>query len=504
MSGILFYILKVALCSALLTGYYFLALRNRVFHQWNRFYLLLTVLLSLTVPFFQYEWLTQSDGQPGAIRLLQVIQKGQVEEESITAGFNVSINWNAWVVTLYAIISFIAILLFVRSLLRLKHITSSNPVQDIDGVRFVNTNVPGTPFSFFHTIFWNRSIDVESNNGRQILQHELVHVREWHSLDKILMQVVLIFSWWNPVFWILRHELKMIHEFIADRKAVTNRDVATLATLILQSACPQQYNRFINPFFHQPIKRRLAMLNRLHNPRISYVGRLLILPLAVITLFAFTICTKQNSRLSTGTPITVVIDAGHDAINEGAVVDGLKESELTLALAKDVADLNRDPKIHIVLTRNNGEIVNLKQRVAIADRENANAFISLHINAQPLENEPRKSGIEILVPNREVPYMNGSILLASALSNSLAGVLGTPQFTTRQIGAYVLNYNHCPSVLLECGYLTNSEDRRFLNKPENRKLLAIKILDAIASYASLNNTETSSTNDSSKNEPLRH
>jgi N-acetylmuramoyl-L-alanine amidase len=488
MTGILLYILKVILCPALLTGYYFLALRNRIFHQWNRFYILLTVLLSLIVPFFQYEWLARNE-QPGVIRLLQVIRGGKPEGETLTSGINASINWQAWAITLYTIISFIAMMLFIRSLIQLKRITSGNPVQNINGVRFVNTDVQGTPFSFFHTIFWNRSIDIESNTGRQILQHELVHVREWHSLDKIIMQMVLIFCWWNPIFWILRHELKMIHEFIADRKSVTNRDSATLAALILQSACPQQYNRFINPFFHQPIKRRLTMLNRLNNPRISYAGRLLILPLAVFTLFAFAIRTDRTSRLTGGKSITVVIDAGHDAVNAGAVSGGLKESDLTLALAKAVADLNRDPNIRIILTRSTGEGVDLKQRVAIAERENANAFISLHCNAQSLENEPRKSGIEVLVPNREVPYMNGSILLASALSNSLTGLLGTPQYIQSLTGTYVLNYNHCPSVLVECGYITNPDDRRFLTRAENRKLIAIKILDAIASYANLNSAE---------------
>jgi N-acetylmuramoyl-L-alanine amidase len=482
MTPVLIYLVKVMVCSGLLTGYYFLALRNRVFHQWNRFYLLGTVLLSLLVPLFQYPWLQGAHTPETAIQLLQVMQGNGIEEQVTAASSKTSFSWDPAGSFIYFTISVCALLVFIRSLVNLKRMTKLYPAHKVDGVRFINTNVEGTPFSFFHTIFWNCSIDVESSTGRQILHHELVHVRQWHSLDKVLMQVVLAFSWWNPVFWILRYELKMIHEFIADQKAVADRDTSTLATLILKAACPQQYNRFINPFFHQSIKRRLTMLNRLKNPQLSYAGRLLILPLAVITLFAFTIRTgKLQYRLPAGKHFTLVIDAGHGGDDAGAMSGGYKEADLTLALAKEIQSLNADPNLKIVLTRADMDKVDLKLRTQICREANADAFISLHINGKE---DVSASGIEVLVPTKDVLYMESSKLLGAALVKKVSEVYETvPSLIQRKNGIWVLNGNSCPAVLIECGYLTNDKDRQFITQADNRKALAQKILQAIVLFS---------------------
>jgi N-acetylmuramoyl-L-alanine amidase len=487
MTPVLIYLLKVIICSGLLTGYYFLTLRNRVFHQWNRFYLLGTVLLSITVPLFEYHWLPGTHTSETAIQLLQVVQGAVTEEQYITGSIKPGFTGNAACLLVYIVVSLSALIVFLRSLIKIKRIASLHMVEEIDGIRFINTNVTGTPFSFFNTIFWNRSIDIKSTTGRQILQHELVHVREWHSLDKVFMQLVLAFSWWNPVFWILRHELKMIHEFIADEKAVTDGDASTLAKLILQSACPQQYNHFINPFFHQTLKRRLTMLNRSKNPRLNYAGRLLILPLVAITLFAFTIRTgKMQYRLPADKQVIVVIDAGHGGDDAGVMSGGYNEAELTLALAKEVQSINSDPNLKIVLTRTNMDKVDLKLRTQICSDVNANAFISLHINGKPegASTMHRYSGFQVFIPNKDVTYKEGSKLLGSALVQKVSEVYETfPSLTQRKMGIWVLNQNVCPSVLIECGYLTNEKDRQFITQEGNRKALAKKILEAIVLFS---------------------
>jgi beta-lactamase regulating signal transducer with metallopeptidase domain len=75
-------------------------------------------------------------------------------------------------------------------------------------------------FHFFNFIFWDEEIDIQTETGQQIFQHELVHVKEKHTLDKLFIQLLLVVFWCNPFFWLIRRELKLIHEFIADKKAV--------------------------------------------------------------------------------------------------------------------------------------------------------------------------------------------------------------------------------------------------------------------------------------------
>src|SRR5207344_2574685 len=122
------------------------------------------------------------------------------------------------------------------TLKKIKQLISSNPLQELGDIRFINTDAKGTPFSFFRYIFWNYKIDLQSETGQHIFNHELAHVREKHSLDKLFIQVLLIPFWANPVFWLIRRELALVHEFIADQKSVEQQDTRAFAAMILQTA----------------------------------------------------------------------------------------------------------------------------------------------------------------------------------------------------------------------------------------------------------------------------
>ena len=94
----------------------------------------------------------------------------------------------------------------------------------------------------------------------------LCRVKEKHSYDKIFMNLVMIFFWINPFFWLIRKELNMIHEFIADKKALEDCDTEAFAAMILQATYPNQQFNLANNFFYSPIKRRLLMLTKNKNP----------------------------------------------------------------------------------------------------------------------------------------------------------------------------------------------------------------------------------------------
>ncbi len=162
----------------------------------------------------------------------------------------------------------------------------------------MNTDAKSTPFSFLNYIFWNHNIDTNSATGKQIFKHEVAHIQQKHTYDKLFINAVLIFFWCNPFFWLLRKELNMIHEFIADKKAVEDYDTAAFAAMILQATYPQHQFALTNNFFYSPIKRRLAMLVKNKNAKVSYWGRLMVLPVAVLLFAAFTFKVKQTTSTS--------------------------------------------------------------------------------------------------------------------------------------------------------------------------------------------------------------
>ncbi len=488
-----YYILKLCICSAILFCYYYGVLRNKQFHQWNRFYLLSAVVLSLIVPCLQFFVWQPGAGSAEAIQLLQIVYTADefVADANTNQNSLITLNQAYWIC--YSLISSLFLIALVRTFQKLWSVIRSSSVSMIQSIKFINTDVKGSPFSFLKYIFWNKNIDLSSPTGQHIFQHEVVHVKEKHSLDKIFIQVVLIFFWCNPVFWLIKKELKMIHEFIADKKALGQSDESVLAAMLLQASYPNYYNSLTNQFFQSSIKRRLAMLTKQQTQKISYAGRLLALPIIAFIVFAFTIKTKNanNPDVILEKDITVVIDAGHGG-NTGAKATGVIEDEIVLQIAKQIKQLNTNSKIKILLTRVNDQSIAIKDRVEFAKEKNADLFISLHANADEHMIEST-NGIEVMVSSRKPFYQKDSELLGSALVKELSEVYKVhPNLVKRNSGVWVIDANVCPSVLIECGYLTNKKDREFISNRSNQKLIAQKILSAITNYAATATSQSKS------------
>jgi N-acetylmuramoyl-L-alanine amidase len=315
-------------------------------------------------------------------------------------------------------------------------------------------------------------------------------VRDGHTFDKLMMQATLVCCWFNPVYWLVRNELHLVHEFIADQKSVAEHDAGTLAELILQAAYPGQYARLTNPFFHHAIKRRLFMLTRLQNTRARYLGRLLALPLlaGIGLLFALR-STAQNAAPDIAPArdkvLTVVIDAGHGHLPngewDGAREGSTYESQLTLAVAQKINTLNHDRTIRIVLTRPTDENIDLHRRAEIAKESGADLFLSLHMDAETGKTNA-KSGFQ-LVLSRDSRRFEESRALGSLLQPLLNNVFPTQkELSSRKSGIWVLDQSPCPAVLLEMGYITTARDREFVSSEKGQEQIAQAILKALYVY----------------------
>jgi N-acetylmuramoyl-L-alanine amidase len=492
-----YYLLKVIICSGVLFLYYHIALRNKLFHQWNRFYLLVAIVISLVAPVIQISILNyNSQATNKAIQILQVFQSADGYLEEVTIRGRQGISVEQWFMMVYLIMSALLLVNLILSLQKIFSIIKSHTIQWVERIKFINTRASNTPFSFFNFIFWNEEISLHTETGQQIFRHELVHVKEKHTLDKLFVQLLLIIFWCNPFFWLIRRELRLIHEFIADKKAVGEQGTAALAAMILSASYPNRFNSITNQFFQTSIKRRLAMLTKNENPRISYLGRIVALPLLIITVLAFTLRTK-NIVVPTTTfenQITVVIDAGHGTSNGkpgGVAVGDINEDAIVLAISKKIKELNKNDKLKIILTRTSNEGIDLHKRVDLAKDNKANLFVSLHIDGVSQSQEPGttseqtlSNGFGIYVSNKEPVYQKQSELLGSILRQELNSIYPTnPYLLKRKVGIWVLDQNVCPSVLVECGFLTDEKDRQFITQEKNQDAVARKILYAIERYA---------------------
>jgi len=273
----------------------------------------------------------------------------------------------------------------------------------------------------------------------------------------------------------------MIHEFIADKEALEDSDINAFAEMILQTVYPGQNFSLANNFFYSPLKRRLLMLTKNKNPRVSYISRLLVLPLAAIVFFAFTLKVKdRNANLYDGKTLTVIIDAGHGGEDNGAhSATGIKEKDINLSIAKKIADLNSNSHFKIILSRDNDQTISVKDRVNFSKKNNADLFISIHLNGAVNE---QLNGISVLIDKNKSEQ---NLLLGSALISQLKKSYKTEgEIGTRTHGVWVLDNNVCPAALVNCGYVTNANDVAFISKSANQEKIAKDILDAINVYAS--------------------
>lgn len=483
------YLFKVMICSALLLAYYWVALRNKRFHYYNRFYLLMAVVLSIAVPLLNLQWFSFSSNNTQAITLLNVMY-GTGEEDVTFAGKGFQLNWQDMISIAAFAITTLFLLVLAHRILKIYQIKKRFPVSRTAEFDFINTDMEQAPFSFLKNIFWRSDISLEEKTGQQILRHELAHIKQKHTWDKLFMQVILAIFWMNPFYWLIQRELYLIHEFIADEKAVEDKDASAFAAMLLHA----QYGKFMfapaQSFFYSPIKRRLLMLTTSKKPSLSYVRRLMALPLLtfVVCLFAFRLHDDHSTVAITkvNAPFKLVVDAGHGGKDNGAVsADGLLEKDVALSISKKIKELSGEYGIEVVMTRDNDVFMTPPEKAAFSNKQNANAFISVHANAQENKTGEQKSGIEICISkNNDNGLLDKSRILGSGVLQNLAGDFTvTNSLIQKLVGIWVLQANTLPAILIECGYIDNPADAAIMTNTAQVEKMAREILAGVALYA---------------------
>ncbi|HTL08915.1 MAG TPA: N-acetylmuramoyl-L-alanine amidase [Chitinophagaceae bacterium] len=491
-------ITKIILCSGLLYAYYHFFLRNRRFHTYNRFYLLGALLISLLLPFLYIpaNFLWQGRAPSVALRTLKVINVGGWEEPvTIYAGAK---GWQQWFsagnlfIAIYAAGLLFGLLALLHALYRIHLLKKQYPYERAGKIKLYHTTAPGTPFSFFSSIFWDDRIALAEEKGQQIFRHELFHVKEKHSLDVLLFEIACCCCWFNPFFHLMKKEVKAIHEFLADQYAADEDQRFAYAELLLMQAIQQKKLRLTTPFFHNQLKRRINMLTNIALIRRGgYISRLMALPFLFLLLSAFAVKLNHtfNGHLSSAKRLTVVIDAGHGGIFPGAHGDdNTLEKDITLRIAQKIQQQAADYNVNIVLTRNTDALVagatdlkeDLDNRLAIASSHKADLFISIHVNAG-FGNHRSSSGFDAVISAKQP--QDASRQLASTLLNSLRSVYKANETILARETVRLLDKSLCPAVILECGYITNAADLQYIRENANQDKVALKILEGIVQYA---------------------
>jgi N-acetylmuramoyl-L-alanine amidase len=186
----------------------------------------------------------------------------------------------------------------------------------------------------------------------------------------------------------------------------------------------------------------------------------------------------MSDRISSDRP-KIVIDPGHGGDDSGAVgIDGLREKDIILPISLDVAEILKKQNIEVVLTRDSDYFISLEGRTDLANRVDADLFVSIHANAISLS-RPDVSGLETY-------YYDSGRRLAELIHWSVLNGVNINDRSIRRARFYVLRHSAMPAVLVEVGFVTGAEDASRLSDPDHRHQMAEAIARGIIEYIKQN------------------
>ena len=278
MTDFLIYDLKVALLIAVFYMFYRLMLAHETFHHVNRIVLLLTAVASYVLPLCvitYHETVVMHQAPLVTIGDLQAT----VYEPSSTPWWKIALP------VLFIIGASIALghtLCSLFRIIRLINHSEQHP-QDDGTIVCVTGNADISPFSWMHYIVMNRS-DYETHDAA-ILAHERGHIRLCHSWDLILVDTLTALQWFNPAIWMLRSDLRAIHEYEADGAVLSQGiNARQYQYLLITKAGGIGGYSLANGITHSALKNRITMMLHTKSQRRNYLKLLALLPIVGVTL----------------------------------------------------------------------------------------------------------------------------------------------------------------------------------------------------------------------------
>ena len=304
MNHFFIYLLQSGTCMGILYGVYWIFLRKDTFHMVNRFYLILAAVLSVVIPLLKIDF--QSLGLVRSVMIyLDPIIITPDKMANVPSGI---LDWTviASIVYLTGVVLFFT--RFVFQLVQLFLLTRRYGISRTDGMNIVFTDRDYSPFSFFNIIFLHSPERAEELCT--ILEHEQVHIRQKHSMDLLIIELVTILQWFNPFVWFTGRSLKTIHEFLADQGVLKNGfNKIDYQQLLIHRAMGIQVNNLTNNFNVSLIKKRIVMMKKSNSTAIARLKLAIALPALMAVLIIFpggsvnqilAQTTKQEPQKETG------------------------------------------------------------------------------------------------------------------------------------------------------------------------------------------------------------
>lgn len=291
MPELLLILLKINLVLLLFAAAYFAVLRRLTFYTLNRAFLATGILFSTIYPFINLTdfFHRQEQLNPAMAAFVPELNVNELVKNEFILSY-----WDWALIVFYLGVLVMAIRLFAQfiSLYRVHRQSSPGFVRNLN-VRILQGEL--SPFSFWQTVYVNPNLHSPTELDN-ILAHEQVHVKDWHTLDIILAEVSVVFYWFNPGVWLMKKAIKENIEFITDAKIVRRGvDKKAYQYSLLGVGNLNSSVALVNHFNLSDLKKRIKMMNAKRSSPQKLLIYAFLLPVLLLSTLAFTIDRKVVS-----------------------------------------------------------------------------------------------------------------------------------------------------------------------------------------------------------------
>lgn len=299
------YLIKSTICLTLFYIVFKLAVSRDKMHTVNRFVLLGILITSAIIPFAEIPVLQENRVIPQVEVFSQMLEAPVFnnplpdisrEIQTVQPTNTLSVN-PVLLIYLFAII-----LLFVRliiSLIRVFQLIKKAEKQSFQNYMLAVVKDFIQPFSFLRNIVISEKDYTE--NKEMVIIHEYAHIKHFHAVDLVICELFTALHWFNPFVWLLRRDLKLIHEYQADQAVLNNGiDASKYQLLVVEKAVGERRFAIANHFTQKPILKRIKMMKKKNQNRWTGMKLVLFIPVTLLLLqaFAFYSCTAEKTKIN--------------------------------------------------------------------------------------------------------------------------------------------------------------------------------------------------------------
>lgn len=279
------FVIKSTIALSIFFFFYRLILEREKMHQFNRFFLLFSIVISLIIPFVSFEIIKEIpvsfSNQVNTIPQTFYVEK--VAEKAVE-----KIDYKYLFVSILYGIGVLALALrFGINIVKIISKTYTFPNVDFKNSKLVLVEEKILPHTFLHYIFINAEEYKKHNIEQELYTHELVHVTQKHTLDILFIEFLKIIFWFNPLFYFYKKAIQLNHEFLADQEIVKTYDnVPFYQNLLLQKGNGNQTIYLASNLNYLVTKKRLIMMTKRTSRSSAFIKKIAAIPVVVFaTLF---------------------------------------------------------------------------------------------------------------------------------------------------------------------------------------------------------------------------